>query len=169
MSGAQINAVVPYEIADSPTVTVQIDGGGVLSAPWTIPVAASAPGLFTQSGTGQNDGAILNQDNSLNTPQNAALRGSVVQIFMTGEGATNPPGITGEVTSSDTKTPAQAVTVQIGGLDAKVVSATTAPNAVAGLFQVNALVPAGVPPGAVPVVVRIGGASSQATATLSVQ
>jgi uncharacterized protein (TIGR03437 family) len=169
MSSAQINAVVPYEIAGSSAVTVEIDGGGVHSAPWSVPVAPSVPGLFTQDGTGQNDGAILNQDSSLNTPRNPASRGSIVQIFLTGEGATNPPGVTGEVTGLDTKTPIQAVTVQIGGVDAKVVSATTAPDAIAGLFQINAVVPAGSPTGSVQVLVRIGNASSQSAATLSVQ
>lgn len=105
----------------------------------------------------------------MNTPRNPAGRGSIVQIFMTGEGATNPPGITGEVTRLDSKTPTQAVAVQIGGVDAKVVSATAAPEAIAGLFQVNAVVPASSPTGSVPVLVRIGISSSQSAATVSVQ
>ncbi|MGH9497741.1 MAG: hypothetical protein ACRD3L_01225 [Terriglobales bacterium] len=50
-----------------------------------------APGLFAQTGTGQGGAAILNQDNSLNTPQSPAARGSTIQIFLTGE-ATNPAG-----------------------------------------------------------------------------
>ena len=161
--------MVPYEIADSSTVTVEIDGGGVHSAPWSVPVAQSAPGLFTQNGTGQGDAAILNQDNSLNTPQRPASRGSVVQMFLTGEGMTNPSGVTGEVSGLDPKNPTQAVTVQIGGVDAKVYSATAAPVAIAGLFQVNAVVPADSPIGSVQVLVRIGNASSQSAATLSVQ
>ncbi len=127
MSSAQINAVVPYEIANSSAVTIEIDGGGVHSAPWSVPVAPSAPGLFTQNETGQGAGAILNQDSSLNTPQNPASRGTIVQIFLTGEGQTNPPGVTGAVTGLATKNPTQDVTVQIGGVDAKVGSATTAP------------------------------------------
>jgi uncharacterized protein (TIGR03437 family) len=169
MSESQINAVVPYEIAGSSTATVEIDGGGVYSTPWSVPVAASAPGLFTQTGTGQGAGSILNQDNSLNTPQSPAARGSIVQIFLTGEGQTNPPGITGEVTESDMKSPTQNVTVQIGGVNAQVVWATTAPGAIAGLFQVNAVVPAGSPTGSVPVVVRIGSVASQSAATVSVK
>jgi uncharacterized protein (TIGR03437 family) len=156
-SSSRIDAVVPYEIAAS-TVTVEIDAGGVDSPVWGVPVAQSAPGLF----------GILNQDNSPNTPETPASRGSIVQIFLTGEGATTPAGITGEVTGLGTKTPIQAVSVQIGGADAKVVSATTAPDAIAGLFQVNVEVPAASQDGAAPVIVRIGGASSQAAATVSV-
>ena len=132
-------------------------------------MAASAPGLFTQNGNGQGDGAILNQDGSLNTAGNPAARGSIIQIVLTGEGATNPPGVTGEVTRLSTKNATQIVSVQIGGVDAKVVSATTAPNAIAGLFQVNAVVPAGSLNGSVPVLVRIGNASSQSAATVAVR
>ena len=113
--------------------------------------------------------AILNQDGSLNTPRNPALRGSIVQIFLTGNGATNPPAITGEVTGLETKNATQVVTAQIGGVEAKVVSATAAPKAIAGLFQVNAVIPADSPTGSVPVLVRAGDAASQSGATLSVQ
>ncbi|HME09849.1 MAG TPA: hypothetical protein VKG25_22510, partial [Bryobacteraceae bacterium] len=165
----QINAVVPYEIAGSPTVTVQIDDGVAQSDPQTLPVAPSAPGLFTQNQTGQGDAAILNQDSSLNTPQNPASRGSIVQIFLTGEGQTNPPGITGELTGSDIKNPTQSVNVQIGRANATVVSATTAPDAVAGLFQINAMVPAGSATGSVPLLIQIGTAMSQPAATINVK
>jgi uncharacterized protein (TIGR03437 family) len=132
-------------------------------------VAASAPGLFTQSQTGQGDAAILNQDSSLNTPKNPAPRGSIVQIFLTGEGQTDPPGVTGAVTGVNTNNPTQTVTVQIGGAQATVVSATTAPDEIAGMFQVNAMVPADSPIGSVFVLVRIGGVSSQPAATINVK
>jgi uncharacterized protein (TIGR03437 family) len=168
MSSSQINAVVPYEIGGG-SVTVEIDVGGTHSAQWVLPAAASAPGVFTQNGTGQGDGAILNQDSSLNSAQQPASRGSIIQIFLTGEGTTNPPGITGEVTQLDIKTPTQPVSVQIGGVDAKVVSATTAPEAIAGLFQVNAMVPPGIPSGSVSVKVRIGEAVSQSAVTMWVK
>jgi uncharacterized protein (TIGR03437 family) len=168
-SATQINAIVPYEIAGSTTATVELDMSGIHSLPWSVPVAQSAPGLFTQNGSGQGAAAILNQDNSLNTPSNPAARGSIVQMFLTGEGQTNPPGITGEVTQTDTKTSLLAVRVQIGGVDAKVLSATSAPDAVAGLFQINAQIPATASSGTRAVAVWIGSSLSQGTATISVQ
>jgi len=169
MSPTQINAVVPYEIARSSIVTVELDMAGIHSPAWTIPVAPSSPGLFTQSGSGQGSGAILNQDNSLNTPSNPAARGSIIQLFATGEGQTNPPGSTGEITQLNVKSPLLPVTVEIGGFDAKVISATTAPKSIAGLFQVNALIPSILPPGSAAVVVHIGSASSQVGATVFVR
>lgn len=169
VSPSRIDAVVPYEIAGAASATVQIERGGALSPAWVVPTVPAAPGVYTQDGIGAGAASVLNQDSSTNTPDNPAARGSIVQIFLTGEGATNPPGVTGAITGLDTKSAAQAVTVQIGGVDAKVYSASSAPNAVAGLFQVNAEVPAAAPQGAVPIVVKIGGASSQTSATVSVQ
>ena len=159
-SPTQINAVVPYEVAGSATAFVELDMSGARSAAWGVPVVASAPGLFT---------AILNQDKSLNTPVNPALRGSIVQIFATGEGQTMPPGITGQIAQSDIRSAVLPVAVTIGGLDAKVIHAGTAPSAIAGLFQINAQIPAGVQVGSLPVLVGIGAASSQGSATVSVR
>jgi uncharacterized protein (TIGR03437 family) len=169
MSPTQINAVVPYEIAGSPIATVELDMSGIRSPAWAVPVAPSVPGLFTQSGSGHGAAAILNQDNSVNGPSNAASRGSIVQIFATGEGQTNPPSITGAITQLDTKNPLVPPTVLIGGIEARIVSATTAPMAIAGLFQINAQIPSTLPAGSLPVVIRFGSTSSQAGATIQVR
>jgi uncharacterized protein (TIGR03437 family) len=133
-------------------------------------VGAAEPGVFTVDSTGTGLGAIVNQDGTVNGAVNPAARGSVVSIFATGEGQTSPPGVTGSVTGSGLKTPLQQVTVAIGGIGATVQYAGSAPGSVAGLLQVNAVVPAGVSPGsAVPVIVSVGGISSQAGATIAVK
>jgi uncharacterized protein (TIGR03437 family) len=60
--------------------------------------------------------------------------------------------------------------VKIGGIDAVVQYAGSAPNLVAGLLQVNAVVPTSIAPGAsVPVTVSVGGASSQRNVTIAVK
>ena len=82
------------------------------------------------------------------------------EIFGTGEGLTTPPGITGEIAALIAKKAVLTATVQIGGVEAKVISATAAPNAIAGLFQINVQIPTTVQPGS---------ASSQAAATVSVR
>ena len=43
--------------------------------------------------TGAGQGAIINQDSSPNSIHNGALPGSVVSIYATGEGQTNPSGV----------------------------------------------------------------------------
>ena len=58
----------------------------------------------------------------------------------------------------------------IGGQNAPVEYAGRAPDAVAGLTQINVMVPAGVTPGpSVPVMVTIGTVQSPAGVTLAVE
>ena len=153
---------------------MQVSYQGSLSNTITIPVAAAAPGIFAADASGVGGGAILNQDSSINGRLNPAARGSVVAIYLTGTGATNPPGVDGAVTGNTPPFPsvAQAVTVTIGGVPvpaAQVVYSGAAPGLVEGLTQIDAYVPQGVMPGpAVPVTVTIGGIASQPGITLSV-
>ena len=75
-------------VRDSVQVIVDVDG--VLSEPVTVPVAASAFGISTHDASGSGQGAIFNQDGSLNSHANPAARGSIVTLFGTGEGVTSP-------------------------------------------------------------------------------
>ena len=87
-------------------------------------MAATAPGLFAQNSSGSGPGAILNQDNSLNGPSHPAAKGSIVQVFLTGEGQTSPQGVTGAITAATlpppqvTPEPMQLIQVWIGGQQA---------------------------------------------------
>ena len=100
----------------------------------------------------------------------AAVRGSVIQIFATGEGQTSPAGRTGAVTGSSGGAPVLHVMVTVGGIEAPLQFAGAAPYAVAGLFQVNAVVPQGAPSGsAVPIVLSVGGVPSPSGVTIAVQ
>ena len=53
----------------------------------TFPVAASAPGIFTMNSSGSGQGAILNQDYSVNSPTQPAAPGSIIMLYATGGGA----------------------------------------------------------------------------------
>src|ERR1035438_797497 len=103
-SASQANVIVPYEVAAQAATTISLQFGGVTSAAWTIPVAPSAPGIFTLASNGLGPAAVLNQDNSVNSAANPAPRGSIVQIFATGEGETSPHGVTGSVIGTDQDT-----------------------------------------------------------------
>jgi uncharacterized protein (TIGR03437 family) len=122
VSASQINAIVPYEVAGGSAVSMQVSYQGNPTNSISLNVAATAPGLFTADGSGSHGGAILNQDNTLNTAANPASAGSVVQIFATGEGVTNPPSMDGKLQSGSTPpVPVAAVSVTIGGKPAAVV------------------------------------------------
>ena len=81
----------------------------------------------------------------------------MIQIFATGGGQTSPPGVTGSVTGSNPATQVLPVSVTVGGSGALVQFAGSAPGAVAGLLQVNALLPSGGSIGSrVPIVLTVG-------------
>jgi uncharacterized protein (TIGR03437 family) len=166
----QVSAVVPYGVAGQTSTRVVVEYKGVASPTLTIPVRAAAPAIFTLDKTGTGPGAIRNQDYSINGVGNAALRGSVIQIYCTGGGVTLPASIDGQFTGEPLPYLTLPVSVTIGGVAAKLWYAGGAPQTVAGLTQINAEVPAGVIPGNnVPVKIRIGDWDSQDGVTVAIQ
>ena len=106
----------------------------------------------------------------MNSPVFPAPRGSVVSIYGTGEGQTNPGGQDGRIITTDLRSPRAAVSVKIGGVPAQVKYAGSAPGLVSGVLQVNVEVPANIPPGGqVPIELTIGGIASQSGVTLAVR
>ena len=166
----QLSAIVPYEVSGQAQTSIQVEYQGVRSTPFTVAVAPTAPGIFTLNESGSGQGAIVNQDGSINGPGNPAAGGDVVSIYGTGEGQTTPLGTDGIiVTAADLRQPVQTVTVSIGGQNATVLYAGSAGDEVAGLLQIDARVPLGITPStATPVTITIGG-SSQPGVTMAVQ
>jgi uncharacterized protein (TIGR03437 family) len=172
-ANGQVNAIVPYEVAQTQTASVVVVYQGNPSAPSQIAISAVKPGIFTSSNSGSGQGAILNPDYSVNGPANPAQRGQYVSVYGTGEGVTTPPGMDGRLSSvSGTPLPkvAASCSATIGGQPATINYCGEAPDLTAGLVQVNALVPESITPGsAVPVTITIGGVTSQAGVTLAVK
>ena len=165
---SQINAQAPYEISGASTVVVEVFFQGESRGNATVAVAPSAPGIFTVSaGTGL--AVALNQDGSLNSPVAPAHQASIVTLYATGEGLTNPASADGEPAAAPYPAPAMPVTLAIGGYPAQILFAGEAPG-YAGLLQINARLPGGfAPTGNVPVVLSIASASSQPGVTIAVE
>jgi uncharacterized protein (TIGR03437 family) len=147
---------------------------GVPSVPLQLRVVDVSPAIYSSNSTGSGQGAILNENYSINSPANPEATGHYIQIYGTGEGQTTPQGVDGLITSTQIPLPRPnlPVTVNIGGLEvpaSDISYAGEAPLNVSGVIQVNAKIPAGVAPGAVPVVIRVGGVPSQANLTVSVR
>jgi len=172
-SANQVNAVAPYSLAGSSKTQVQVQYQGVLSNSVSVPVQAAHPGIFTVDSSGLGGGSILNQDYSLNNGTNAAARKSVVMIYCTGGGVTNPPRVDAAITPAPPPLfllTTQLVSVTIGGTSATVSYSGGAPGYVAGLTQINAQVPAGVTPGTnLSIIVQIGNWQSQPGVTIAVK
>lgn len=166
----QVSAIVPYGVASKQTVAIQAEYLGVRSSAVTLPVISSAPGIFTAAATGRGQAAVLNQDFTINGPGSPAAKGSIIQIFATGAGQTNPAGTDGHLAASPLPVALLPVAISIAGADAVVTYAGAAPGLVEGVIQVNARIPDGIQSGnEVPVVLRIGGAESPAGPTIAVR
>ncbi len=162
----QINAQVPYIIAGRLETEVTIVIGGVVKGRRRILVKESVPGLLTLSGgTGQI--IAVNEDGNSNSAGNPAARSAVVTIYATGDGQLGADAIDGKPYGA-AKTP-YSVSVDFNGYSGEVLYAGRAPGFV-GLMQINVRIPSQfVPSGAVPIVLRVRGESSQAGATLSIR
>jgi uncharacterized protein (TIGR03437 family) len=170
-SSGQCSAVVPYFGAAKSTTHVQVEYQGVRSEPLAIAVAATGPGLFTADFSGKGQGSILNEDGTTkNSPASPAAPGSVVILWGTGEGLTDPPGVDGRPAVDVLPKPLASVSVDIGGMPATVEYAGAAPGNIPGLLQINARISKDVQRGdQVPVHVKIGSATSQDGVTLAVR
>jgi uncharacterized protein (TIGR03118 family) len=166
-SASQTSVLVPYELGGFFSADLVVTYRGQ-TATLTVPVNYSAPGIFTLNFTGSGPAVAINADGTLNGPTNAAAAGSAITLYATGEGPTYPPGEDGVVNDRIIRTPQLPVSLTIGGQPARVFYAGTAIGSVQGVTQVEALIPSGVT-GTVPVVLTVGSAGSQTTATISVQ
>jgi len=167
-SSSQAVIVTPWSLTGT-TASIVVTSGTNAAQTFQATLAPTAPGLYSYFG----NALAYNQDGTLNTgpitnngvivtPANAAAAGSVVVIYMTGLGQTDPPGQDGvrygSLVLAETVAP---VTATIGGQVATVVYAGSAPGQIAGVMQVELVVPAGAGTGEVPVIVTVGGVASQ--------
>ncbi|MCU1330294.1 MAG: repeat containing protein, partial [Bryobacterales bacterium] len=162
-SASQANVQVPWEVAGQQQVPVSAAFGTQTSAVQNVKLATYAPGIFMMNAKGQ--GAVVDAFTGqvLTALQPAVAGTSAISIYCTGLGpVTNQPG-TGEAASATTLSGTIVPpTVTIGAVPAEVLFSGLAPGFV-GLYQINARVPIGAPAGeAVPLVVSIGGAASNA-------
>ena len=139
----QINAIVPFGITPKNGVEVQVDYSGNRSAAASVNVAEAAPAVFTLNPPSPRGGraAVLNQNGTINSPDNPAAVGSVVVIYATGAGVMQPPVQDGKIFSDTSAKPVLPVSVSFSGNLAEVLYAGLAPGIVAGVVQINARVP----------------------------
>jgi uncharacterized protein (TIGR03437 family) len=164
----QLGAVVPYSVAGKTSTQVKISYQGQSSNAVAITVTAVAPGVFTIDASGRGRGAIVNQNGAVNSTNNPASVGTYISVFATGEGQTSPGGVDGKPGDAPAPHPTQPVMATIGGVNAPVQYAGGVTGLVAGVLQVNLLVPSGIAPGDnVPLVLNIGGQTTQATVTVA--
>jgi uncharacterized protein (TIGR03437 family) len=171
VTNGQVNVMAPYGISGQSSTAVQVSYFGVISSASVSNISAAVPAIYTVNQTGSGQGAILNQEGSVNGVNNPAAPGSVVAIYITGEGITSPASVTGQVAPTNgtgLNTPVLPVTALVEGLPAQVRYAGSAPGLVYGVMQVNVQIPANAPVGTSFVVITVGSANTQGGVTVAV-
>jgi uncharacterized protein (TIGR03437 family) len=159
VSAGQVNIQIPYEVGAQSPASVSVSYNGIPSAAQTFSIVASAPRMYP---------GIFNADGSLNSAANPASAGSIVILFATGYGITNPQSISGKSAAAPYPQPVGPVRVSIGGQDAEILFAGSAPETV-GVIQVNVKLPAAITGTTTGVLLTVGDSASQNGVMVTVQ
>ena len=174
VSDGLINVVVPYEIAGRASTNVSVIYQQSVSAPIGQKTSDVAPAIYTINSSGQGQAVAINEDGTRNGPTSnggkPAPAGSVVSVFGTGGGQTDPPSATGSITALSPLLPlAKTATATIGRVPATVVFAGASPGDLTGVLRLDIRTPAGLTGDALPIVITIDGVSSPVGPTIAVQ
>jgi uncharacterized protein (TIGR03437 family) len=181
ISGGQINAQVPYNVAPGQQqLTVKNISGSTLQAT-TVTVSAIQPGMYAPSAFKLNgvqyagalfaDGATyaLPPGAVSGIPSKRANPGDLITFYGVGFGAVTPPISAGTVVQQANPTGLPSFQLSIEGLPAQVEYAGLAPNSI-GLYQFNVYVPANVTANdAAPVTFSVGGVTGTQSLRIAVQ
>lgn len=92
VSPGRIVCIAPAEIAGESFTQIQVSANGASSNVLNADVAATALGLLSLDGSGTGLANARNADGSLNSSTNPAAAGSLVTVYLTGAGLTQPSG-----------------------------------------------------------------------------
>jgi uncharacterized protein (TIGR03437 family) len=147
----QVNVQVPYTVAGSATVAVEVRYQGKLVGSATVPVAPSAPAMLTFA---------INPDGSPNAQSSPAPRSGWMTFYATGEGLTDGSNLAGQPAQAPYPHPLLPIVFTIAGVDAQILFTGSAPGMI-GVLQINAVVPGGfVAPGEATVELTLGTAKA---------
>lgn len=173
----QVNAIAPFTLTPGTPVTVEVEYSGSRTRV-TATVESFRPQIFTLDGSGSGQAAMLNQDGTINSPQNPARTGSVVSLFLMGAGQTSPILREGEVARSIEAKPLSNIRIALAGPVAtwlELLYAGPAPGLVNSVTQVNVRLPGAVPAFAggtalsMPIFVEANGRSFYQDARIAIQ
>ena len=143
----QVNAQVPYTVAGSETVSVEVRYQGKITGAASVPVAPSAPAMFALA---------TNPDGSPNAESAPAPRSTWMTFYATGEGLTDGRNVAGKPAEAPYPHPLLPIALTIAGVNAEILFAGSAPDMI-GVLQINARVPGGfVAPGQAAVELTVG-------------
>lgn len=129
----QINLVVPFDVAGKTSVRVDVRQANKVVSTFLVPVVEAHPAIFNR-GCGIFCAAIaLNEDGTLNGPDNPAKRGSIVTMWVTGVGEFQPALVDGAIADAGA-IPKLPMKSSFGSTFAY---AGSAPGMISGILQLN--------------------------------
>ncbi len=169
----QIAGFAPFGLVGKSQTQIQVVYNSVASPAVAVPVLDAVPGLFTADQSGGGQGAILNQDGTVNGYSNPEAVGNVVTLYGGGAGQTTPPGRDGAFAGVGAGLSKLNLAVKVfvdGILASDVPYAGPAPQMEEGLFQIDVRIPQGVHrPGNLAVSVQVGDKVTQPGVTVAVR
>ena len=136
----QVNAQAPFELSGQGSTAVTIQYNGATFGPVNMRINTATPGFFRLQPDASAQAYAVNQDGTINGLANPAARGSVVALWGTGFGSTDPPCPTGGLNFPEAVklAPSQMLTIPPG---IPVTYAGSAPTLACGIVQVNIQIP----------------------------
>ncbi len=171
VSAMRVEAVTPFSAATG-WGKWRVERNGVSSNSVDMYSDETNPGLFSLDGSGT--GRVLaghHGDGSRNSPQNPVEKGSVVVLYATGLGLTDPPAIAGRTVAADAPPTVRApISVIVGNRAAEVLYAGGAAGQAAGIAQVNVRIGESTPGGAhIPIRLIAGDRMTRQPLTIAVE
>ena len=137
VAATQAAVIAPVSVAGKQTVNVQFQFRDRLSNELTLPVADSFPQFFTVNQQGTGPIAALNQDNTINGPDNPIRDGEILQTFVAGLGLYDQPCAEDELAPLSLLPALNPVNVVFDGNPTESIYQGGAPGAVCALGQIN--------------------------------
>ena len=137
VASTQAAVIAPVSVAGKQTVNVQFQFRDRLSNELTLPVADSFPQFFTVNQQGTGPIAALNQDNTINGPDNPIRDGQILQTFVAGLGLYDQPCAEDELAPLSLLPAVNSVKVVFDGNPTESIYQGGAPGAVCALGQIN--------------------------------
>jgi uncharacterized protein (TIGR03437 family) len=137
VSAQEIDLIAPFELATKSSTTMQVQYNGVKSNPVQVAVTGVVLQIL----------GVFNEDFSFNSPTNPAQPGSVMILYVSGAGQTNPPSRTGQVNAAPLAAPGSPFQIKWFSSDFKetatppIAFAGAAPGLAAGILQINFVAP----------------------------
>ncbi len=164
----QIGLVVPYETTPG-TALAAVQFGNAVSLELPVTIVAAAPGLYTANGSGTGQAMAVNHATGItNTTSSPVAAGDIITLYLTGAGEVSPAVPDGAPNNAGFAHPLATVTATIGGVSTAVIYAGGDNGLAPGMIRLDVAVPFSVSGSAVPVVIKVGTATSQQGVTIAV-